>query len=179
MRRYFDETMNPASRGSNEELNSLREFYSYAALWLFPLDDTIANDSCFQTHLISQCALPLTVLSWEIGTAKCPTWLDRKHPHFLWNSPTQQKMCRSLKLSKRGKFFYRKTYIFGEFVKKVFLRKNPWEPLDARVHSNYLTWAVRESSIVTAVQPSFKILTRLLKYKIRNRSTTAPLMYRL
>ncbi len=46
-------------------------------------------------------------------------------------------------------------------------------------YGNYLTWAVRESSIVTAVQPSFKILTRLYKHTNRNRSTNVPLMYRL
>ncbi len=79
----------------------------------------IANDNCFPTFLISHCALPWTVLSWEIG----PTWLDWMH----------------------------------------FMKQS--KP------ANYLTWAVRELSIVTAVQPSFKILTRLYKHNIRNRST--------
>jgi hypothetical protein len=46
------------------------------------------------------------------------------------------KMCRSLEFGKRGKKFYRKTEFLGPWKllhKIVFLRKNLWELLDARV----------------------------------------------
>jgi hypothetical protein len=46
------------------------------------------------------------------------------------------KMCRSLKFGKRGKIFSRKTEFLGTWKilqKIVFLRKNLWELLDARV----------------------------------------------
>jgi hypothetical protein len=46
------------------------------------------------------------------------------------------KMCRSLEFGKREKKFYRKTEFLGTWKilqKIVFLRKNLWELLDARV----------------------------------------------
>jgi hypothetical protein len=46
------------------------------------------------------------------------------------------KMCRSLELGKRDKNFYRKTEFLGTWKilqKIVFLIKNIWELLDARV----------------------------------------------
>jgi hypothetical protein len=46
------------------------------------------------------------------------------------------KMCRSLAFGKKGKKIYRKTEFLGTWKilqKIVFLRKNLWELLDARV----------------------------------------------
>jgi hypothetical protein len=47
-----------------------------------------------------------------------------------------KKCAKSLAFGKRGKYFYRKTDILGTWKilqKSIFLKKNLWEPLDARV----------------------------------------------
>jgi hypothetical protein len=86
--------------------------------------------SYFTFYPSKKVAPPLTGVEqnfFEIGHAG----YQKKRNFALFS-----KMCRSLEFGKREKFFYRKTDFFGTWKisqKIVFLRKNLWEILDARV----------------------------------------------